>query len=679
MTQPTSSLGPLSSDRAISDSKQDRYGVAQGDAQRLADVILALPQDQGAVIGLYGAWGSGKTGVFNLLEAILKESDDGTNFVVTSVNPWSTAAAGESSITTSLLAGLLDGLEDPGWLRKVTSKSAGKAQELFKELPKGYSALSVAFGWITTVYEVKKEIRKALSDKGLRAVVLVDDVDRLSGPEIKELFSAVKGVSLEMPVVYVLAMDEVEVARVVEKQLNIHNGREYLEKLVSVAVPVSAPGSRSIFRHLKTDLEKVLARIAWNTDELHSLLFWEEYYDMLAPHLKTPRDAVRLLNRITVTVSSAKALELSQKDYLAVEALAIYDPEFHEALAHGRSQALLIYSWRRSLPGSNEDLADETKKWFQPFLNNATGPEESSRIAFLGLTLSDLRDVLTKGYERKYLGAPQRAMQHADYYPLYFRYGKLHDDVLDSEVEACWRRFRGGVAWVEAYSSLSLETGSSEDRIELIKMKSRHFLRTESFTSVEQRDIVIRLVQEDASLDLIHDEPLRSALDMEAWFSVQLIFEKLEHWEDCASLLKNVASEITCPVRLVEVLRQSEYSRRGGQLLSAGRGVRQRLACLMASNTDWPVSFGEEGPHFRMALEVVERHPTVVQKASERAASDPEWVRSLLPLLTYDTSNALIFKAKFQLFLPELNLKVALESLSGPLTELEAELLNSLH
>jgi predicted KAP-like P-loop ATPase len=56
----------LSGDRPLTDPACDRLGYAPF-AERLADAILRLPSDEGVVIALHGAWGSGKTTALNFV------------------------------------------------------------------------------------------------------------------------------------------------------------------------------------------------------------------------------------------------------------------------------------------------------------------------------------------------------------------------------------------------------------------------------------------------------------------------------------------------------------------------------------------------------------------------------------------------------------------------------------
>lgn len=57
----------ISSDRAIDNPDDDRFGFGETIVPRLARVAAEWPSEHGVVVGLYGSWGAGKSSVLNLL------------------------------------------------------------------------------------------------------------------------------------------------------------------------------------------------------------------------------------------------------------------------------------------------------------------------------------------------------------------------------------------------------------------------------------------------------------------------------------------------------------------------------------------------------------------------------------------------------------------------------------
>ncbi|MCR8998612.1 KAP family NTPase [Rahnella perminowiae] len=73
-------------DAAVHCQAEDRYGFTHV-AKQLALAIEGLGRDGSAVIGIEGAWGSGKTSLLNLLRLALGAELHERTFVL-SVSPW---------------------------------------------------------------------------------------------------------------------------------------------------------------------------------------------------------------------------------------------------------------------------------------------------------------------------------------------------------------------------------------------------------------------------------------------------------------------------------------------------------------------------------------------------------------------------------------------------------------
>src|SRR3972149_4058742 len=71
-------------DRPIENTSEDRLGRT-GLARMIAGQIMSTPANDGFVIGLLGAWGSGKTSILNLVKKEIEESDKAG---VIPFNPW---------------------------------------------------------------------------------------------------------------------------------------------------------------------------------------------------------------------------------------------------------------------------------------------------------------------------------------------------------------------------------------------------------------------------------------------------------------------------------------------------------------------------------------------------------------------------------------------------------------
>src|SRR5690554_5898386 len=74
----------FSSDKPVENEEQDRF-QRYNFSKRIADTIIQRENEEGIVIGIYGAWGEGKTSVLNFIQ---KELDKEKTILTVALNPW---------------------------------------------------------------------------------------------------------------------------------------------------------------------------------------------------------------------------------------------------------------------------------------------------------------------------------------------------------------------------------------------------------------------------------------------------------------------------------------------------------------------------------------------------------------------------------------------------------------
>ncbi len=72
------------SDAPIKSQSEDRFRRYPF-AKRIAETIVARPDPGSLVVGIYGAWGEGKTSVLNFINSYMRDKE---SVVCVSFNPW---------------------------------------------------------------------------------------------------------------------------------------------------------------------------------------------------------------------------------------------------------------------------------------------------------------------------------------------------------------------------------------------------------------------------------------------------------------------------------------------------------------------------------------------------------------------------------------------------------------
>jgi hypothetical protein len=337
-------------------------------ARYLLDITMRIDVSEGAVVGLEGQWGSGKTWVFNQLIRLANELSDESKPIIVEFNPW--MLSGSVSMVEALLVQIAAQTSGP------SKDRLGEAADLATHVLTYASALGVlthaapavdllfpgaghivalagaagerigrAKGPLTKFFDAikkkpeavslpakKSAVTGALSKYSGRIIVLIDDLDRLPPPEFAAIVQAVKAVANFPKVLYLVAYDP-DIAEVAIKQaLNVSDGRRFLEKVIQLALPIPPVPASRIKQTFKERLSDCIAR--------HSAeLAVEETSDLTlalpiaAAVLETPRDLVRLETRLSVALPVLRS-QINVADLLVAEALALRLPKFIEWQDH---------------------------------------------------------------------------------------------------------------------------------------------------------------------------------------------------------------------------------------------------------------------------------------------------------------------------------------------------------
>ena len=228
-------------DTPIRNPEEDVLGRAKL-AESFSEQLLSLDASEGLVTGALGPWGSGKTSFVNLVRPHLKKA----GIEILDFNPW--MFSGTEQLVESFFVELSAQLRGRDRRRFYElGKSLTRYGEIFSGMRWGW--LPVAGPWIDRVRlamkllvnlpDLRKEgiaerrdkVKKALTALGTPLVVVVDDIDRLTTPEIRAVFKLVRLTANFPNVIYITAFDRERVEKALTESTGIR-GRDYLEKIL---------------------------------------------------------------------------------------------------------------------------------------------------------------------------------------------------------------------------------------------------------------------------------------------------------------------------------------------------------------------------------------------------------------------------------------------------------------
>ncbi len=272
----------FTNDEPLTDREHDRLNRATF-ADRIAGVLRDLPNGTGLVIGIHGPWGDGKTTVLNLIRTELSYDSD---IVVRDFNPW--RLTDEDAILRRFFSVLADAINASLSTKYERAKAwIGKLAEILRWIAKPLSLLwkpaetvdgllskltkVVAKGDSVGIEELRTRIIAHLAQSPKPIVVMIDDVDRLDKNETHTLFRLIKACADFPNVCYVLAFDDIAVARALGDRYgkgDETSGRAFLEKIIQVPLKLPVAAKQDLLSLCLEQVDRALsaARIELTKD-----------------------------------------------------------------------------------------------------------------------------------------------------------------------------------------------------------------------------------------------------------------------------------------------------------------------------------------------------------------------------------------------------------------------------
>lgn len=323
----------IGSDVPQTDPAHDAFGYAPF-SKRIADAVLKTRSPQGLVMAIHGVWGSGKSSLLNFVKHYLMQLPESERPVVVDFNPWwfkdrDDLAAQFLALFRKKLVGESEEIRKIGDLLANYSGSIGKAISLSYGIPLLDKPIQFVLRHLKRVHKdvptLKAELSKLLEKAGQRFVFVIDDIDRLSPDEIRELFKVIKALADFPNVIYLLSFDRKVVADALNISIGV-DGEAYIEKIVQVPFSLPAVDPLRLRQKLFQELDRILE--SYPLKSFDQTYWGNVYFEGLDCYIKKPRDIVRVTNSLSV-LYPAVAGEINPVDFIALEFLRVFEPEVY--------------------------------------------------------------------------------------------------------------------------------------------------------------------------------------------------------------------------------------------------------------------------------------------------------------------------------------------------------------
>lgn len=379
----------ISPDLPITKSSDDKLN-RQTFAESLAHVLLQSFFPASFTIGLYGAWGSGKTSLLNMVIEQVESKDN--NVIVLRFNPW--LCSDPKQLITQFFKQLASAI-------KVSKPAADTICELVDQYADIFDAASLipyAGTAIATAGKIftnkarnrinkknndlqgkKDEIIHKMIEEHLKILVSIDDIDRLSEEEIIAVFQLVKSMADFPNAIYLLAFDYDVVVRALGA-VQHGDGREYLEKVIQVPFEIPAPNVSSIHDALFSKLNGILGDIP---EDRWDKATWAELFQFgIKEYIRSIRDVIRYSNVFYLKYKLLQG-ETNPIDLLGLTCLQVFEPTVYSMLSNYRDT---ICGSNNSYPYERQKVEKEkVKKAASEILRSGVAAKEEAAKNILGI------------------------------------------------------------------------------------------------------------------------------------------------------------------------------------------------------------------------------------------------------------------------------------------------------
>lgn len=375
-------------DAAVENVPEDLYGF-KNIADNISRSILSLPQDASNVIGLEGAWGSGKTSLLNLILESLNTNKDGHTHVL-HISPWLSDSSPVAALflpVATIIQKETERLKPPAGIQKLWRKYLlspeaqkvieyaqdtssrvlplvqyiGQFSRIVNAVAGGLKALSGSRLSVDqkTTTKLREDIAKQLISLDLKFIVVMDDLDRLEPSQVAEVFRLVRAVANLPHFTYILCYDRKIITHAIEHALNVEDGNRYLQKIIQLSFKIPRHESFDLRYEFRTRAEALYQEINNQRPDPAMLNDLAAVADNYGTALSTPREIHQAINSLIFLYPGMQDF-VYFPDLCLLQLIRVTNPGLYDWTEHYLTERAVVETGQGALTdGEDENFKQE--------------------------------------------------------------------------------------------------------------------------------------------------------------------------------------------------------------------------------------------------------------------------------------------------------------------------------
>lgn len=422
----------------------------------ILSLVRRLISDGAAVVALIGAYGDGKTSILHLLESELKNRKS----IV--VRFKSSLPGDELTLVSTLFNSIAGQLRGRFFVHRLGRILARFARRISGPASKATSSLREMFAEPSQQDDLRELTDKLANLPVHRVVVLLDDMDRMQGSELRMLLKIIRATEGYPKLSFVCAFNKKAlVDSLVRHQVidrisfnfaakgktvtsgtavgqvaadDTHAGYEYLEKFFPVQVPVPKLDDAQIGKEFDARFHQFAERNGLSTLPDDTAAFNEVFRPLWKPYFLRSLTNLRKINSYFNALNASFSLvngEVNLMDFMCIELLRQTEPEIYEQVYKNRSLFYYpewdILRWderKIASEDANEDKAAETA--FAEVFGKLDEQEHRFAVSLLGEIFPKVnayrgvRGPSPSGKPNEVAADKNKHIYHPDHFTTYF-------------------------------------------------------------------------------------------------------------------------------------------------------------------------------------------------------------------------------------------------------------------